>query len=51
MTQMTLGLVIGAVLMALAAGLAFAGAALTGQFDDVEEAKFQMMRADQEDSR
>lgn len=49
MTQMTLGLVVGAVLMALAAGLAFIGAACSGQFDDLEEAKYQMMRPDEED--
>lgn len=48
MTQLTLGLVVGAVLMALGAGLAFIGAVCSGQFDDVEEAKFQMLREDEE---
>ncbi|MDF1563643.1 MAG: cbb3-type cytochrome oxidase assembly protein CcoS [Deltaproteobacteria bacterium] len=46
MTLMTLILLASAVLMAAGAGLIFAWAARSGQFDDMEEAKYQMLRED-----
>lgn len=44
MSLMTLILLATAVLMAVSAGLVFAWAAGSGQFDDPEEAKYQMLR-------
>ncbi len=47
MSPMTLGLMIGGVLMAVAAACIFAWASLDGQFDDLEEAKYQMLREEE----
>ncbi|MHB8875375.1 MAG: cbb3-type cytochrome oxidase assembly protein CcoS [Myxococcaceae bacterium] len=47
MTALTLCLLAGALLSAAAGGLLFVGAVRAGQLDDVEEAKFRMLREDE----
>ncbi len=44
MDVMTLGLLAGALLMALGSGLVFVAAARSGQFDEIEDVKFQLLR-------
>jgi len=44
MTAMTLCLIAGGLATAAAAALAFAAAVRSGQLDDLEETKFQMLR-------
>ncbi len=47
---MTIALLCGALLMALAAGTAFLWAARSGEFDDIEEAKYVMLRSPEEEN-
>ena len=49
MTILTICLLAGALLMGLAGGLAFLLAVRTGQLDDVEEPKYQMLRGNSDD--
>lgn len=49
MTTMTICLLAGALVMGLAGGLAYWLAARTGQLDDIEEAKYQMLRGNSDD--
>ena len=46
MTALTLCLIAGAIASAVAAALVFAGMVRSGQLDDLEETKFQMLRED-----
>jgi cbb3-type cytochrome oxidase maturation protein len=43
---LTLCLILGGLAMGLAAGLVFVAAARSGQMDDLEDVKFQMLRKD-----
>jgi nitrogen fixation-related uncharacterized protein len=45
-TALTLCLILGGLCTAAAAGLAFAGLVRSGQLDDLDEAKFRMIRED-----
>ncbi len=49
MTTLTICLLVGAIFMGLAGGLAYLLAVRTGQLDDVEEAKYQMLRGNSDD--
>ncbi len=44
MSALTLGLLAAALSMGLAGALAFAWAARNGQFDDLEDVKYQLLR-------
>jgi nitrogen fixation-related uncharacterized protein len=45
---LTLALILGGLAMAAAAGFLFVGAVRSGQMDDLEDVKFQMLREDNE---
>jgi cbb3-type cytochrome oxidase maturation protein len=49
MTILTLCLLLGGLFMGLAGGLAYVLAVRTGQLDDPEEAKYQMLRGNSDD--
>ena len=51
MTLLTIGLIAGATLMAAAGGVLFVLAVKKGQFDDIEDTKFQILREDEADER
>lgn len=44
MTALTLCLIVGGLVLAASAAMAFAGAVRGGHLDDLEETKFQMIR-------
>ncbi len=44
MDVMTLGLLVGALLMAIGGGLVFVAAVRSGQFDEIEDVKFELFR-------
>ena len=46
LSGLTLCLILGGLAFAAAAGFLFAAAARTGQLDDLEDVKFQMLRED-----
>jgi cbb3-type cytochrome oxidase maturation protein len=45
-TLLTLALILGGLAMAAAAGFLFVAAVRSGQMDDLEDVKFQMLRED-----
>ncbi len=48
MSLTTLSLILGGIAMGLAAGLWFVVAVRSGQMDDLEDVKFQMLREDRD---
>ena len=48
MTTLTICLIAGGLATAIAAALAFAAAVRSGQLDDLEETKFQMLREERD---
>ncbi len=49
MTTLTFCLLVGGLCMGLAGGLAYVLAVRTGQLDDVEDIKYQMLRGNSDD--
>lgn len=49
MSSLTFGLLLGGLLMAIAAGAIFIAALRAGHFDDIEAVKYQMFRDGEDD--